>query len=196
MEKSALNLSRFGEKFTRRTGILELMDDMAAALSGPGAQYMLGGGNPAHIPAMCRLWKKRMRQILRRGCEFEAMVTDYDSPQGRGEFLEALAELLSREYGWDISAKNIAVTNGSQSAFFLLFNMLSGPRSDGTRRRILFPLSPEYIGYADQALEPANFVSRRSEIDLLDERTFKYRIDFQGLEIGEDTAAVRLPART
>ena len=151
---------------------------------------MLGGGNPAHIPALCRLWKRRMRQILRRGCEFEAMVTDYDSPRGRWAFLEALAALLNREYGWRLTPRNIAVTNGSQSAFFLLFNMYAGRSPAGRRRRILFPLVPEYIGYADQALEPGSFVSRRSEISLVGERTFKYRVDFDRMEMGRDIAAI------
>ena len=39
-----------------------------------------------------------------------------------------------------------------ESAFFYLFNMLAGEFSDGTMGRILLPLAPEYIGYADQGL--------------------------------------------
>ncbi|MDF7801127.1 hypothetical protein P4C99_16745 [Pontiellaceae bacterium B1224] len=44
-----MNLSKFGEKFTRKAGITQLMDDLGAAMAG-GDMLMLGGGNPAHIP--------------------------------------------------------------------------------------------------------------------------------------------------
>lgn len=183
-----MELSLFGEKYTRRTGILELMDDLGA--SADRRVCMLGGGNPAHIPAMCRLWKRRMKQVLRRGREFEGMLANYDSSRGRRSFLEALSELLNRRFGWKTTARNIAVTNGSQSAFYLLLNMYSGRYAGGRRRRILFPLAPEYIGYADQALESGSFVSRRSDISPLGEHTFKYRVDFDGMKIGEDISAI------
>ena len=35
------------------------------------------------------------------------------------------------------------------AAFFFLFNLFAGEREDGTRARVLLPLAPEYIGYAD-----------------------------------------------
>ena len=100
-----MKLSQFGEKLTRRTGILELMDDMGKALSGSEKQYMLGGGNPAHIPEMIEIWRRRVEALLANSGELAAMLTDYDTPRGGGKFLEALAHLLSREYGWRVSEK-------------------------------------------------------------------------------------------
>ena len=50
--------------------------------------------------------------------ELTAALTNYDGPQGKNTFLTALARLLRETYGWEISAKNITLTNGSQSAFF------------------------------------------------------------------------------
>ena len=52
-----MKLSNFGEKLTNKSGILELMDDLGNALQ-KGGMYMLGGGNPAHIPQMDIIWKK------------------------------------------------------------------------------------------------------------------------------------------
>ncbi len=46
----AMNLSKFGEKFTRKAGITELMDDLGAAVAN-GDMLMLGGGNTAFIAA-------------------------------------------------------------------------------------------------------------------------------------------------
>jgi len=185
-----MQLSLFGEKFTQQSGILRLMDDMGRALAGSEKKYMLGGGNPAHLPEINAVWRERMEEILRNHDEFERMVANYDTPRGRQRFLEAVAALLNREFGWPVTEKNIAVTNGSQTAFFMLFNLLAGPARDGTRRRILFPLMPEYIGYADQSLDPADFVGIRSALEELDDHTYKYHVDFERLEIGPDIAAI------
>ena len=102
--------------------------------------------------------------------------------------------MLRREQGWDLTERNIAITNGSQSAFLALFNLFAGPApsGDGGRRapRILLPLSPEYIGYADLGLAPGMFTSRRSTITELGDKLFKYGVDFDGLEAVEDVAAI------
>lgn len=50
--------------------------------------------------------------------------------------------MLRDELGWQIEPQNIALTNGSQSAFFYLFNLFAGRYADGSRRRVLFPLAP------------------------------------------------------
>lgn len=61
--------------------------------------------------------------------------------------------------------------------------------------KVLFPLAPEYIGYADAGLEEDLFVSARPNIELLPEGQFKYHVDFEHLHIGEETGDdLRLPA--
>lgn len=185
-----MKLSLFGEKLTEKSGILALMDDLGRALSGSERKYMLGGGNPAHVGEVNAVWRARMHEILESEDEFERMLANYDTPQGNPRFLEALAGLLRREFGWRITSDNIAVTNGSQTAFFLLFNMLAGAGADGRRRKILFPLMPEYIGYADQSSHPEDFVTYRPKIEEIDEHTFKYHVDFGRLEIDEDVSAI------
>lgn len=92
------------------------MDDLGNALAGNEALHMLGGGNPSHIPRVEAVIRERMIKILQNNHEFEWTVGNCDPPQGATEFIKALAALLRREYGRDVHAKNIALTNGSQIA--------------------------------------------------------------------------------
>jgi len=184
-----MKLSRFGEKFTRKAGITQLMDDLGAAMAG-GDMLMLGGGNPAHIPAVQKIFRKRMETILSEPGGFESMIGNYDGSRGNAAFVEALADLLRETFGWEIGPENIALTNGSQNAFFCLFNLFAGEMPDGSKRKILFPLTPEYIGYADSGLSDDFFTARRPNIELLDGGLFKYHVDFQSLEIGDDIGAI------
>lgn len=183
-------LSKFGERFRGRIGIGELMDDLGRALDGDRPMLMLGGGNPSHIPAVQALFRRRMEAILARPGEFERTIGDYDTPQGCRMFIEALAELFRKEFGWPIGPRNIALTNGSQNSFFFLFNMFAGRRGDRRRKRILLPLTPEYIGYADVGLEGEIFRAARPEIVRLDEHVFKYYVDFARVAVTEDIGAV------
>jgi len=52
---------------------------------------------------------------------------------------------------------------------------------DGSKRKVLLPIAPEYIGYADQGLSEGMFVSVKPEIHELDNQQFKYQIDFDKL---------------
>jgi valine--pyruvate aminotransferase len=166
------------------------MEDLGHALAGAGDVAMLGGGNPAHIPEVQSFLLDCMQRICRQPGEFARLVGDYDPPRGEPRFIAALADLLRAEYGWDIGPENIALTTGSQSAFFQLFNMLAGRCSDGTVRRILLPVTPEYIGYADVGLTDGLFTARRPSIETFPDGTFKYHVDFDHLEVGPDIAAI------
>jgi valine--pyruvate aminotransferase len=185
-----MNFSQFARAFAADAGILQLMDDLGEALAGDADLCMLGGGNPARIPEAQRMFREQMARILADGDRFESIVGNYDGPQGRLEFLEALAALLERELGWDVGPANVAVTNGSQSSFYVLFNLFSGPCDDGVERRVLLPLTPEYIGYSETGLGRSIFRSIRPSIELLDDWTFKYRVDFANVQVGDDIGAV------
>lgn len=182
--------SLFGQRFTQRSGILGLMEDLGNAMSRDRDMIMLGGGNPAHIPGVQQALRRRMEAILASPGEFERLVGNYDPPQGERRFIEALAVLLRNRYGWPVGPEHIVLSNGSQSAFFCLFNVLGGRYADGSLRRILFPMAPEYIGYADLGLEPGLFTARRPNIDHLDEHTFKYRVDFSHLQVDSGLGAI------
>ncbi len=182
-----MTLSSFGDKFTRKTGILELMEDLAEAAAFPadasgGPLCMLGGGNPARIPEVERVWRSRMGALLADEAGFGRLVGAYDSADGMSAFRSSLASLFKKEYGWEVGPENVCVTNGSQIAVWYLLNLLSGPDAKGRRRRILFPLMPEYVGYADQAVHEDVFVSCKPRIELSGDFHFKYYADLEGAE--------------
>lgn len=184
-----MKYSIFGEKFKHNSGITQLMDDLGAAMAA-GDTLMLGGGNPAHIPAMQQRFREEVESILRTPKAFERMVGNYDGTRGNAAFIEALVELMNTSFGWKITPRNVVLTNGSQSAFFYLFNLFAGAFPDGSRKKILLPLTPEYIGYTDTGLGANFFHSYRPTIHLLEERMFKYHIDFEALKVGEDVGAI------
>lgn len=186
-----MTFSSLGQMLSGGSGIELLMDDLGNALAASGpAVHMLGGGNPAHIPKMEAVWEKRLRDILDDPTTLRRTLAIYDPPRGNASVLESLAELLHKEFGWPVGPENIAVTPGGQTAFYFLFNLFGGRRPDGSPGRILFPLMPEYIGYANQALEPGMFTSVRPDIHPTAPHRFKYTVDFNHLSIGPDIAAM------
>lgn len=183
-----MQFSKFGEKFNRYSGITRLMDDLNDGLRTPGA-IMLGGGNPAAIPAMLDYFNQASADMLASG-ELIAALANYDGPQGKDSFIKSLAAMLKETYGWDISEKNISLTNGSQSGFFYLFNLLAGQQPDGSHKKILLPIAPEYIGYGDAGIDDDIFISYHPEIELLENRQFKYHVDFEKLKVDDSVAAI------
>ncbi|MFA0403509.1 valine--pyruvate transaminase [Vibrio sp. 10N.222.52.C12] len=183
-----MQFSKFGEKFNRYSGITRLMDDLNDGLRTPGA-IMLGGGNPAAIPAMLDYFNQASSDMLASG-ELIAALANYDGPQGKDSFIKSLAAMLKETYGWDISEKNISLTNGSQSGFFYLFNLLAGQQPDGSHKKILLPIAPEYIGYGDAGIDDDIFISYHPEIELLENRQFKYHVDFEQLKVDDSVAAI------
>ncbi len=180
-----MKLSKFGKKFTQPTGITQLMQDLGNAnSSGNPDIVMLGGGNPAIIPESNELFVKELQALI-ASSKVDTMLGLYDGPQGNDGFRIALADMLNDHYGWGLDENNIAISNGSQSNFFSLFNLLAGEMADGSKNKILFPLAPEYVGYADQGLSDDMFISIKPHIHILEDDTqkqFKYEIDFDVLE--------------
>ncbi|HEY5813040.1 MAG TPA: aminotransferase class I/II-fold pyridoxal phosphate-dependent enzyme, partial [Terrimicrobiaceae bacterium] len=183
--------SLFGERLASGSGIQELMDDLGRAMAGAhGPIRMLGGGNPAHIPAMQAIWRDRMTEILADPTMFDRMMTNYEPPIGNAKFLAAFAKMLRDQFGWNVGPENIAITAGAQTAFFFLFNLLAGEFRGGIRKTILLPLVPEYLGYVNQGLMPGLLRAVEPRLELLAGRRFKYHVDFERLTISEDVAAI------
>jgi len=181
--------SIFGNKFTQHSGITELMDDLNAGVQGGDDLLMLGGGNPATIPEIEDRLAELMQQLLDEGKLINTLA-NYDGPQGKTSFIDALAELFNDLYDWGLSSENIMLTNGSQSAFFYLFNLLAGNFNEGKKKKILFPLAPEYIGYADASVSEDAFVAVRPKVNELENGLFKYNVDFSALDIADDIGAL------
>jgi valine--pyruvate aminotransferase len=186
--------SLFGRCLASGSGIEELMDDLGHALAEGGEHVlMLGGGNPAHLPAVEAVWDRRMREIVADPVQLRRVLAVYDPPRGNAGFSKALAGMLRQEYGWDIGPENLAVTSGSQLAFFYLFNLFGGLPGDGKPgpvRKILFPVMPEYIGYAQQAAVPGMFAATLPKITKTGPHGFKYHVDFSALALDETIGAI------
>ena len=185
-----MELSKFGKKFSGQSGIVELMEDLGSALNENPDMLFMGGGNPGRIPQVEELFKSRFETLLADPARLHSLMGVYQSPQGERSFRQAMAELLKQQFDWSLSADNIAVSNGSQSAFFVLYNMFAGEMANGDRRSIHLPLAPEYIGYRDIGISDNLFTATRPEIELLDSNLFKYHVDFSSLNISSKTAAL------
>lgn len=201
-----MKFSKFGQKFTQPTGISQLMDDLGDALKSDQPINMLGGGNPARIKAVDELFLQTY-QTLGNGGSVNATGTatsttalnsmgNYSNPQGDAAFIDALVGFFNRHYDWNLSADNIALTNGSQNAFFYLFNLFGGAftneaaehneSNQSIDKSILLPLAPEYIGYSDVHVDGQHFAAVLPHIDEVshdgEDGFFKYRVDFAALE--------------
>lgn len=185
-----MKVSRFGQRIATTSGIGRLMEDLGEALFERRDVLMLGGGNPAHIPKVEASFRNSMEKLLRDGGEFERTIGNYDPPGGNKSFIEAISALLRRELGWEVKPGNVTLTNGSQTAFFILFNIFAGVFDGGINKKILFPLAPEYIGYSDVGLADDLFVAHKPQITHLDEHIFKYHVDFSRFHITDEIGAI------
>lgn len=186
----SVEFSKFGKKFGANAGITSLMDDLGSALSGESDVIMMGGGNPAHIPTVQNIFKQKLHDIINNQQDFESLIGTYDPPQGNIACIRALKDLLNSEFNWQLTEDNIALTNGSQSAFFMLFNLLAGEFEGTNSKQIQLPLTPEYIGYSDSGLTDNFFHANKPNIEEIDSETFKYHIDFDKLSISENCGAL------
>jgi len=187
--------SNFGERFKAGASIVELMQDLGDALNQNPDLIFMGGGNPAHIPEVEQAFANELHQLSQDQNWLRSCLGVYQSPQGDEQFRQHLAQLLSTQLKQTITPEHIGISNGSQSAFFLLFNMLAG-QAKAQSRHILLPLVPEYIGYGDVGLNEHLFHAVRPHIKLIDKHRFKYQVDFAALDINDQTAALCLSRPT
>lgn len=191
-----MKFSKFGEKFTKNSGILQLMDDLGKALASDKPINMLGGGNPAVIDAVNDVYQDTLTTIVQEKSALES-VANYSTPQGDAKFIATLVDFFNRHYGWGLTAENIVLTNGSQNGFFYLFNLFSGQFADG-EKSILLPVASEYVGYADAHIDGTHFVAVPPIIEETshdgEEGFFKYRVDFEALESLPELASGKIGA--
>jgi len=185
-----MKLSSFGKKLTSGSGIIELMEDLGSALNENPDMIFMGGGNPARIPEMEAVINSQYQKLAQDTEQLYSTTGVYQSPQGELGYRRDIASMLKTQFGWSLSEDNIAVSNGSQSAFYILFNLLAGQMPDGSVKSIHLPLTPEYIGYNDLGLAETFFTATKPEIELIGERQFKYHVNFDELKLSEETAAL------
>jgi valine--pyruvate aminotransferase len=185
-----MKLSLFGEKLTNGSGIVDLMQDLGLALNENPNMIFMGGGNPARIPEMEAVFMTQYKKLIESSEKLYSTTGVYQSPQGEQGFRREIAAMLNKQFDWPLTEENIAISNGSQSAFYILFNLLAGQMPDGSFKSIHLPLTPEYIGYNDLGLSDNFFTGSKPEIELIGDDQFKYHVNFDDLSVGEDTAAL------
>ena len=182
--------SEFGHRFSGKSGIVELMQDLGEALQSRPDMVFMGGGNPGRVPGIETIYRARLQAILEDERRRHEVLGIYQMPQGDLAFRRTLADVLRAEYGWDLGPENIAVSNGSQAAFFILFNLFAGHFADGRHKHVQLPLVPEYIGYRDIGLSDGLFHAQRPTIEILPDKLFKYHVDFERLSLDASAGAI------
>ncbi len=188
-------LSKFGQRLSQPSPIVELMEDLGEALHNNPDILFLGGGNPAAVPEAQQLFRKHIKDLLNDGGQLETLLGTYQSPQGNEQLLQELANYLSQHCDWPITQHHIAVLNGSQNALFILLNLFAGEMADGSHRKIALPLVPEYLGYRSQGLGDDHFQVFRPKLNLTATHRFKYSVDFNRFEMADNigAACISLP---
>lgn len=179
-----MKLSKFGKQLTAESGIVSLMEDLGDAINVNPNLLFMGGGNPAYIPEFEAIIAAKLKTIADNPRSLHKLIGTYQSPRGSEELIDALVTFFNQQCGWPISANNIALANGSQSAFFILLNMFADNAG-----KICFPLMPEYLGYSDQSTIGDMAVAARPKIDIQENHFFKYHVDMPAVAAIENVAA-------
>ncbi|MDG2614782.1 valine--pyruvate transaminase [Thermoleptolyngbya sichuanensis XZ-Cy5] len=185
-------LTQFGEQMSHLTGVRAIMKDIIETLrTAQGREFInLSAGNPVILPEVEQLWRDCTIELL-DSPEYGEVVCRYGSSQGYQPLIEAVIADYNQRYGLNLGDRNILITPGSQSLYFLAANALGGYTTDGRLKQIVLPLSPDYTGYGGVTLIPEALRAYRPrlEIDAAAHR-FKYRPNFDQLEINATTGFV------
>lgn len=167
--------SLWANRLRQNQGIRSLMEDLGQVTGHPD-EILLGGGNPAHIPEAEAIFAEAF-QSLAKDPKLGALLGDYQAPIGNDRFRSLAAEFLSPHLGADLKKDNIAFFNGSQNAYSYLLNIYSGKMMDGSFKKILLPIVPDYIGYADQSIEADAFLATKPEVIRTGNHRFRYGLN-------------------
>jgi valine--pyruvate aminotransferase len=185
-------LTQFGDQMSHLTGVRAIMKDIIETLqAGNGKTFInLSAGNPVILPEVEQLWRDCTADLL-AGSEYGEVVCRYGSSQGYEPFIDAVLNDFNRRYNLSLTQRNILITPGSQALYFYAANAFGGYASDGQLKDIVLPLSPDYTGYGGVSLFPEALKAYKPTIDIGDKpHCFKYRPDFDQLEITEKTGFV------
>ena len=189
-------LTQFGDRMSHLTGVRAIMKDIIETLNSSKASndntefINLSAGNPVILPEVEQLWRDCTADLLASD-EYGEVVCRYGASQGYEPLIEAIRDDFNQRYGLQLTSRNILITPGSQNLYFLAANALGGYNTDGQLKDIVLPLSPDYTGYGGVTLYPEAVKAYRPFIELgSDRHSFKYRPDFDQLEINEKTGFV------
>jgi valine--pyruvate aminotransferase len=184
-------LTQFGDQMSHLTGVRAIMKDIIETLrAGNGQTFInLSAGNPVILPEVEQLWRD-CTQVLLASEEYGQVVCRYGSSQGYEPFIEAVLQDYNQRYGLSLTERNLLITPGSQALYFFAANAFGGYNADGVLKDIVLPLSPDYTGYGGVSLVPEALRAYKPTIDVVEPHRFKYRPDFEQLEITDRTGFV------
>jgi valine--pyruvate aminotransferase len=187
-----LALTQFGDRMSQLTGVRAIMKDIIETLRSDSSKEFinLSAGNPVILPEVEQLWRDCTATLL-ASSEYGEVVCRYGSSQGYQPLIEAVVADFNQRYGLNLSDRNVLITPGSQSLYFLAANAMGGYTRDGRLKQILLPLSPDYTGYGGVTLIPEALKAYQPAIEFnAKPHRFKYRPDFSQLEVNQTTGFV------
>jgi valine--pyruvate aminotransferase len=185
-------LTQFGDRMSHLSGVRAIMKDIIETLrSNVGKEFInLSAGNPVIQPEVEQLWRDCTLELL-ASPEYGEVVCRYGASQGYEPLIEAVIADFNQRYGLKLTERNVLITPGSQALYFLAANALGGYTQDGKLKQIILPLSPDYTGYGGVALIPESLKAYQPAIEFSPTpHRFKYRPDFNQLDINEQTGFV------
>jgi valine--pyruvate aminotransferase len=185
-------LTRIGMQMSALTGVRAIMKDIIETLrAGQGRTFInLSAGNPVILPEVEQLWRDCTLDLL-NSPEYGEVVCRYGASQGYEPLVEAIMADFNQRYDLSLNSRQVLITPGSQSLYFLAANAFGGMNEQGQRQNIVLPLSPDYTGYGGVSLDAQALVAFKPTLEI-DEAAhhFKYRPDFSQLKIDDSTGCV------
>ncbi|HEY9827118.1 MAG TPA: valine--pyruvate transaminase [Stenomitos sp.] len=185
-------LTRIGTQMSALTGVRAIMKDIIETLrASQGRTFInLSAGNPVILPEVEQLWRDCTLELL-NSPEYGQVVCRYGASQGYEPLVDAIVDDFNQRYGLSLSPRQVLITPGSQSLYFLAANAFGGANAEGQLQRIVLPLSPDYTGYGGVSLDAQALLAYKPALDI-DEagHRFKYRPDFSQLHIDETTGCI------
>lgn len=150
----------------------------------------LSAGNPVILPEVEQLWRECTTDLL-NSSDYGEVVCRYGSSQGYEPLIDVVLTDFNQRYRLNLTKDNILITPGSQALYFFAANAFAGHTPDRQLKEIVLPLSPDYTGYGGISLVPEAVKAFQPAITMGETaHTFKYRPDFDRLEITERTGLV------
>ena len=187
-----LDLSQFGSQMSQLTGVRAIMKDIIETLINcEGKEFInLSAGNPVILPEVEQLWRNCTQELLDSD-EYGEVVCRYGSSQGYAPLIKAIVKDFNTRYGLELSDRHILITGGSQALYLYAANAFGGYTAAGELRQIVLPLSPDYTGYGGVSLTPEALLAYKPTLEIDEAKhRFKYRPDFDRLQINEQTGCV------
>lgn len=186
-----VQLSKAGQKMDKLSGVRAIMKDINETLAGnTDGICNLSAGNPVILPEVETAWKKYTQKLL-DSSEFANVVCRYGSSKGYEPLIQAIIKDFNQRYNLKLTSKNILITGGSQTLYFIVANVYGGLDENGQMKKIVLPLSPDYTGYGGISLYENSLVSFVPNITTKEaEHKFKYHPNFDKLLIDQTSGCV------